>query len=86
MPALVCLCLCQFVHPRPAPPLSEEQCREEQIAAELSRQRMDHLRRLAGSLFEDPVSGGQHREGVSVLYSIVCFVFVCFCSHLVRGL
>ena len=75
MLALVCLCLCQFVHPRPAPPLSEEQCREEQIAAELSRQRMEHLRRLAGSSFEDPVSGraAQGRTVCSLLHCVFCF-------------
>ena len=66
-----------FVHSHPAPPSSEDQCREDRIAAELSKQRMETLGRLAGSSFEDPVRGGcKGRERRVVVYSSSCFVLV----------
>jgi len=71
-----------FVHSHLALPPSEEQCREDRIAAELSKQRTQHLRGLAGSSFEDPVRNSCKGRGVGLSPSFVCAFY---CSHVMRG-
>ena len=66
-------CLFAFGHSHLAPPPSEEQCREDRIAAELSKQRIQHLSRLAGSSFEDPVRSSCKGRGC------LAFSFICVC-------